>query len=50
MSLIKLNVEYETDNERTIRELKEKGFVEVKQNDGKPKSKNTRKAPKKDTK
>lgn len=49
MRLINLNVEVVTDNERLIREYKEKGYVEVK-DAGKPKSKNTRKVKKTDTK
>lgn len=49
MRLINLNVEIVTDNEKEIRELMEKGYVEVK-DAGKPKSKNTRKAKKPDTK
>lgn len=48
MRLINLNVEIVTDDEKEIRELKEKGYIEVK-DAGKPKSKSNRKVKKPDT-
>ena len=49
MRLIRANVERITEDEKEIRELKEEGYVEVK-DAGKPKGKNTRKATKTDSK
>ena len=44
MRLVRENVERYTDDPRRIKELKEQGYVEVKTNDNKPKSKGTGKA------
>lgn len=50
MRLIKENVERITDDKKFIEELKRQGYVEVKDNAGKPKGKSDRKVKKADSK
>ena len=48
--LIRENIEVHTDDEKQVAELKEQGYVEVKRNDKRPRSKGTGKARKADSK